>query len=756
MGAAGLAPASSSDIKETGAKWRAYQLSGDKRGKKKGSYRLDLTGQFPIGFFMDFRQGNKATTWTPRAVKKLTDDERRAFSKARAEERKKTEAIIRRRQDIAAKWSRFIWQRSKKNSPHPYLDKKGFSSTGTKVWGKRLVIPIYKDGAIVNLQFIAPDGFKRPMKWGEITGCYGSVNKGKDFSLIYVAEGYATARSVHEASERPCVFGLNAGNLKPVVGRLRDKYPHARIVVAADNDQWTMIAGVARNPGREAASEAAASYDCQVVWPEFPADDQKRRTDFNDLHLSEGLEKVKESLIIKSTGDLSASITNSDIDGLAPDEIPGPPDEYYQEGFSSREANAVMDWRELLICNAEGKLIKNSLKNTILFLQNHEDFNGMFAYDEFQHAFYMVRCPKWLDDRRFRAHEVLDVDVTNITAAMERFGLAPDVNRVGRAICSVSDTNRFHPAREYLTGLVWDQRPRLDKWLAYYMGAEDDDQKYLSFIGKKWLTAGVYRLMRPGCKFDHVLIAEGIQGEGKSTAFRVLSTFGRDFEEAYFLDNVMISEINKKDTVQNMTGCVIVELAELAGFSKKDDDEIKNWIVRQIEKIRLPYAKTPVKFGRQFILAATTNNYNYLKDPTGNRRYWPFKAGKIDIESLKQDREQLWAEAVHYYNEGLYIGPTDEEKKLAHAAQEKRRQIDAWDSEVMAAVKTLALQEAFNTNDIMKEMGLPLRDRDRRNAGRVSDIMQIHGWISKSIWIKSGGTIRSWVKKETVLRTEEE
>ena len=174
----------------------------------------------------------------------------------------------------------------------------------------------------------------------------------------------------------------------------------------------------------------------------------------------------------------------------------------------------------------------------------------------------------------------------------------------------------------------------------------------MAFIGKKWLTAAVRRAFKPGCKFDHVLVMEGKQGKGKSTALKVLATFGHDVEESYFTDAIMIADIQTKDTIQKIQGSIIVELAELAGFNKKDDEEIKRWITLQHDDVRLPYARTTTRFNRQCVLSATTNSYDYLKDAIGNRRYWPVKTENIDLEALRADKTQLWAEAVYNFKPG--------------------------------------------------------------------------------------------------------
>ena len=218
---------------------------------------------------------------------------------------------------------------------------------------------------------------------------------------------------------------------------------------------------------------------------------------------------------------------------------------------------------------------------------------------------------------------------------------------------------------------------------------------------------------------------EGAQGAGKSTALLELATFG---EESYFTDNVKISDIGKDNTIQMLQGSIIVELAELAGFNKKDDEEMKGWISMREDRCRRPYDKTISFFPRQFVIAATTNSYEYLKDPSGNRRFWPVKVGSLDIESIRRDKVQLWAEAVQLYKSGLYIGPTPEEMKMAEAVQQQRMMEDDWEQDVIAAASELNSFSGFLTRDVEEKMNLPLRERTRSTSNRIAAILHGAGY----------------------------
>lgn len=762
MRSVGCGPARESDVKEA---WGRYiDREGDKRGTKKISYGIKIEGNFASGYVRDQKMG-ETFKWSSGSSKEWSSEEKAAWKKRRADAEREAEEALASRYMVMAKRAAEIWGGASKADKHPYLTKKGLSGIGAKYasevtfetedgtkrqYKNVLLVPLYKDGAVVNLQFIFQDGTKIPMDGAEITGCYGSVNKSRDMSVIYIAEGYATAHSVWDATEQPCIYAWNAGNLKAVAAVIRKKYPDAKIIIAADNDQWTEVRGKPFNVGVEKAKQAAVSVGGFVIAPDFPADDEQRGTDWNDFLLRYGKDEARIKL--QAAGVNAELGAGTPLDAAHTDEqsppsylMDGPPIEAYEYYSSVEVAQAGNDWKHLLIANDEGKLKPSSVKNAMLILHHHEDYHGIFRYNRFCHQIMVMRCPKWEDASKFKAHRLEDVDITQAAASLESFGLSPDTARVHKAIEVVANLNTFHPAQEYFDGLQWDGIGRLDKWLSYYMGAEDDDPAYLAFAGKKWLTAAVKRTYQPGCKFDHVLVMEGKQGRGKSTALKVLATFG-EIEESYFTDAITIADLQNKDTIQKLQGSIIVELAELAGFNKKEDEEIKRWITIQHDDCRLPYARTTTRFNRQFVLAATTNSYDYLKDPTGNRRYWPVKTGTIDLEALKKDRAQLWAEAVHYYKTGLYIGPSDEEMVMAAVAQHKRMAVDAWEQDVLRVINDNLLgRVGFKTEDVMAEMGMALRDRDWRAQRRVAGILQANGYENEIKWYE-GKSQRLWVK----------
>jgi predicted P-loop ATPase len=191
---------------------------------------------------------------------------------------------------------------------------------------------------------------------------------------------------------------------------------------------------------------------------------------------------------------------------------------------------------------------------------------------------------------------------------------------------------------DYLDGLKWDGKTRIDRWLTTYGGA--DDTPYVSAVGRIMLVAAARRVRRPGCKFDEMPTFESPQGKDKSTALKVLAV-----EEDWFSDDLPLTADSQK-VIEQTTGRWIVEVAELSGMRKANVEHLKSFLSRQVDRSRMAYGRLTTEKKREFIVVGTTNETAYLKDLTGNRRYWPVKTPIFDLAALRRDRDQLWAEAA--------------------------------------------------------------------------------------------------------------
>ncbi|MBC7152899.1 MAG: toprim domain-containing protein [Rhizobium sp.] len=308
--------------------------------------------------------------------------------------------------------------------------------------------------------------------------------------------------------------------------------------------------------------------------------------------------------------------------------------------------------------------------NVIVALTSDPAFAGVLAFDEFGQEI-VVRQPlpwdagiaslprPWEDADDIRTAEWLQLRGINV---------APVV--VSRAVGAVARELRIHPVRDWLDTLKWDGTPRIETWTSAYLGAEPT--AFHHTIGALWLISAVARIYRPGVKADHMLILEGPQGARKSTAIKVLAG------EEWFTDE--LPELGSKDAALHMQGVWIVEIAELDAIGRAEVSRIKAFLTRTTDRFRPPYGRYTVEVPRQCVFAGTVNPDTYLRDETGNRRFWPLRCGTIDIAALARDRDQLWAEAIHRFRAGA-IWWIDDPALLAEAREEqdRRYQSDAWD-----------------------------------------------------------------------------
>jgi predicted P-loop ATPase len=338
----------------------------------------------------------------------------------------------------------------------------------------------------------------------------------------------------------------------------------------------------------------------------------------------------------------------------------------------SYDASAVtLDGNWTQRCRKGGKLAPD-LANVMVGLRRDPDLHDLLTYDE------LLRAPVLMkdiaDDPSFSPRPLTDADVAQIQEIMQLKGLRKIPKDVmHQAIALRARERPLHPIRDYLDDLQWDGEPRLATWLSAYAGAEQTE--YAAAVGRMFIVAMVARIYQPGCQSDYMLILEGEQGELKSSLCRVLAG------EQYFDDQ--LDGIGTKEASQHLRGKWLLEIAEMHAFNKHESALLKSFVTRRVERYRPPFGRLEVFEPRQCLFIGTTNERGYLKDPTGNRRYWPIACGSIDIDALKRDRDQLFAEAVHRYRAGEQWWPTrDFEREHIAPEQEARQEHDAWEEPV--------------------------------------------------------------------------
>jgi predicted P-loop ATPase/phage/plasmid primase-like uncharacterized protein len=372
-------------------------------------------------------------------------------------------------------------------------------------------------------------------------------------------------------------------------------------------------------------------------------------------------------------------------------------------------------WEDGLARSDKGGILP-SLANVFLILSNHKDWSGVLAYDEFSGQVVKLKAPPFAGGK---AGEYSDMDDLRCTLWMQqKYGFQPRKEVVMDAVLLIADLNMYHVVRGYLDPLVWDEVPRLDHWLVSYLGAEDTP--YVRAVARKWLISAVARIYKPGCKADNVLILEGEQGLYKSTALKVLG--GDWFTDAPF-------KLGDKDAYAVIRGKWIIELAELDSFNKAESTGAKLFFGQYIDRYRNFYGKRASDVPRQQVFAGTTNSDAYLKDDTGNRRYWPVRAVQIDLEGLKQARDQIWAEAVHRFRAGEEWWPTAPERAMFEEEQDARYVGD----EYIRLIKEYLIGKSQTTMaDILgNALKLDVAKWSRPEQQRVGRCMSEIGWKRK-------------------------
>jgi putative DNA primase/helicase len=329
-------------------------------------------------------------------------------------------------------------------------------------------------------------------------------------------------------------------------------------------------------------------------------------------------------------------------------------------------------WVGQLLLDLAGTPERNEA-NVITALSNDEAFAGALVFDEFRYEVQVARNLPWDEPGTTLPRPWSDADDVRCAEWLQRreINVAPAL--VSRSVAAIARDIRIHPVRDYLGGLRWDGVPRLEAWAIQYLGAEDTPLNRA--FGSRWMISAVARIMRAGAKVDHMLILEGPQGARKSSALKVLAG------EPWFTDE--LAEIGSKDAAQQMRGIWIIEIAELDAISRAEVSRIKAFLTRTTDRYRPPYDRYVIEVPRQCVFAGSVNPDTYLRDETGNRRFWPLRCGSIDLDALRRDRDQLWAETVARYREGA-IWWLDEPELVAaaKAEQDQRYQADAWDSRI--------------------------------------------------------------------------
>lgn len=352
------------------------------------------------------------------------------------------------------------------------------------------------------------------------------------------------------------------------------------------------------------------------------------------------------------------------------------------------------DWRTLLKYQPRSSVLENSVWNEMLILNNDPDFAG-FAYNELANRVQVTGELPWerpADNKFWR-----DADTAQLKALLDVRYVTFSSRNHEVSFTKVADDRRFHPIRDYLDALpAWDGQKRVETLFSRCLQA--DDTPYVRTISRKTFAAAVARIYHPGIKFDCVPVFDGAQGIGKSTLFKDL------VGDEFYSETLSLTDMDDKSGAEKLQGFWVVEIGELAGMKKADIEKVKAFLSTSDDKYRPSYGKTVESHPRQCIIIATVNGERgYLRDITGNRRFWVVKCRQSEQRKRWQftpeERDQIWAEAKHLWENGetLYL-----ESDTIHAAEDAQRdamELDERQGMVEEYLETL-LPENWSEMDI--------------------------------------------------------
>lgn len=389
----------------------------------------------------------------------------------------------------------------------------------------------------------------------------------------------------------------------------------------------------------------------------------------------------------------------------------------FKDKLDEQEIEEETRWMQELEVDGKSNYLSTA-PNLSLIFANDTRLKGAFKFNEFDGKIYACRSLPW---RLIKEEEpIRNVDYAGVRNYVESiYGITGNL-KIDDALTLEIEKNKFHPIRDYLSSLEWDGDFRLDTLLIDYFGAEDT--LYTREAIRKTLVGAVARVFVPAIKFDLVLtLISTRQGTGKSSFFKAL---GRRWFSDTFLT------VQGKEALEQLQGSWIIEMAELAGLKKAEVESIKHFISKQTDTFRPAYAKTSEVYHRQCVFVATGNQRNFLRDPSGNRRFMPVDVHNKKLVNNKEllafiaDPElvdQVWAEAVHFFknNEPLYL--SKEAEDLAYIEQRNHSEMDERVGIIEAYLDTLLPEgwEDMDTADRIAYLSDPLSPKGTKTRDHV-------------------------------------
>lgn len=742
---------------DRGGPWPRLRYQGERQ--PSGRYILHMDAEKAFATYGTDKGGDGFKTWRSWEGHKLKPEDIRNNQAWYEKKRKAQEqAETKRHARLARLLTRAYKRLPYASAEHQYLKDKGVDAHPMMRYRAKtrcLVLPVlHMDGKVYSLQYINERGDKWFHTGGKVKGGFVPLSgEGDDWASMYMVEGVSTGMTVRMATDKPVVCAFNANNLVPVTKAFRKKYEAARIIIAADNDQfpsegWPKSKAWV-NTGLDRAIHAAGHTGAEVKAPMFEDDfHELRPTDWNDFACYYGIDKVKSELI---AGPMP--VRSSDPPTLSP-KTQGPainsPTELTDVERKWLEVEPLVKWKGGVSGYYDDK---HSVHNAILFLSYHPQWAGTFVYDEFSNNNIVLKSLPWDDGRVFKWREITDQDLTQLRALLwsrhnTKIGSKGEMNDI---LDVVSKNKPVHPVRDYFDELVWDGVPRLNEWMIRFCGIQSGNLDYVRRVSACFLMAAVRRVYEPGTFHKQMLVLEGKQDIGKSTLLRSLATF--DGVE-YFSDKISFKSIDNPYLCSFLSGRLIIEFPELKGMGIQDRNIIKAWISQTEDEMQPKHQMRVIKFPRQFVLAASTNDAGWMTDPTGGIRFWPVHCGKIDLAGFEAEKMQIWAEAVHRVKvgEAHWIQDDDPVYATMMVEQVSRYDDNIWLEPIREYVQGKA---EVTTEDVLKNaLHIPVERWTHKAKSSIGECLRSIGWDNPARWCKHEKKHkRTWVNPAGV--TEE-
>ncbi|MGZ8164096.1 MAG: VapE domain-containing protein [Methylobacter sp.] len=536
----------------------------------------------------------------------------------------------------------------------------------------------------------------------------------KPNATVLITEGEKCADAAHEQlPELACLTwpggskAVSKIDWKPLAGR--------KVVIWPDCDAQMDKSGVlleeSQQPGVMAAAKIAdilLALGCRVWMMAIPKPGERvSGWDIADI-IESGLKEAPLAEYIRAKSRLLA------VAGFGDEDLPGPDNKF----------NLSEDWKAGLIEKPRGGL-EDCRENVYLILLRHPLWQGVIGWNDFTRRIEKIKpTPFGSSAGEWKTSDDYE---TGLWLAQQCGLLLKSEGTIIAGVAMCADKNKFHPPRDWIEALpVWDKTPRLEYFISDSTGCEHN--RYSQLVGKYFMIGMVARIFKPGCPMQYMPILEGLQGIGKSSLWRAIGG-------EWFQDTPL--KLGDKDAYMQLNGTLVYEIAEMDSFNKAESTLVKGFITQENDRFREPYGRRPVDNPRQCVFVGTTNHGEYLKDTTGNRRFWPIKAINIDLEQLKANREQLFAEAFFRFKAGERWHPDrKEEREHFVPEQDARRIVDPWLYPLQDYLEDVEnrLRVDFTTTDLLLgalKVELNKIDGNRGMATRVGNLMAELGWERK-------------------------